>query len=1625
MSSTEQPNPQGGLAQGSARATFLLSDATRERLEKVARKVADAAVVAESRESRSVLLHEQAEADERLRGDEPAAARAYLAAFNARPAFRAPLDALLRLYTRRRSTQNLSKLFDALVKASSELRDKAEATTRKGELQEDKLDDAAGARASFESAVAVDPSYRPGWMALERVALQTGDKALLIQCLAQLADASRDANRKARLLVELAVEVAQADDPKSLEEASKWLRMAADLPSGRWRALVELERFGERFGRTVDVVDALEGRAMLAQEVAVGGEFHGGSGAFSLTQLAATERAGVEACELWVRASQLRQRALGDAEGAWSAMGHALALRPDDARVHFLAMSLADVLGDLGRAGDHAAWLLAQGFGDAALKASLHFRVAERAALGGDLAAASTALRAALALDPASAAVRAALVEQLVAAGEGLDVVQEFDRIAESGEAGSPETRAGVHRVAAFYALCLRGSVDEALRRFKAAVECDAADVISRRAMAMLLARAGLDGDAARRDPREHASLRLAAIEGLLGHVVEPVEKAALELDRYMLQRYELGDPRGAAASAERLVEATDESVWALERAALAWAAADAPAVAARWAEHLSGLDVASLPGGVNEARAWGAASARWFLAAGDAPRARELAFSAHLSAPDDLYASTLALHLALGARDADQAVQIALRTADTLAGEEATRWLLVAAASLEAEGAVDAQRAVIAQAVARDPGHEAVREAVLLATRWRGDALTRANVAESALSAGEVDDSVLALAVELVLQRAFVDRDADAARELLLRAMGAGGDDAPVVALLAALQAGATLGPDAEETLGALQALLQSLPANDKMRVGIELEVARVLGARSSTRDQAAAARELVDEDRPELAATRLLALLDAISREDRGDVAGALRRVADLADADSAGALRGLALGALRAQGRAADARQLALANRGLASATVALSESAPTLDLAAEHAEALRARIDLAADGGRESVERLAANWLSVGGDDAAALALAKSLVQRHPDDLAAWDVLRVAARRLSKWREVCEACEALGARVKTPSRAAALWEEAGVVALDALRDPSRAERSLRSALEAEATRVVAYKKLREVLEARKDTAGLEAVVSRRAAVVEGNAEKVELYWEQARLRRALGLREGALEGALRVVALDPEHVAARALIVEIHASSGRLDEAAEALAALAACKETPRAQRKVARLGAIDLFEKRLGRPEQAVEQLDALVREGDGDDALIARGLEIARGAQLWEHARRFAVRQTDRIADLPTKARALVSVAEIERDRLRDADAARAHALEAHNIAPADLTVLKLLQGLSFPDDRARHARRTIEALRDRLRSEGPTSGTFLGIAEAAQSGGDSVLERAARRALALVTPGAVAPALATPSGASLRDPQLLLRYRNPNDSGRAVALLEAALPELAELAMMTPDALKLGRSERIKGAHPIRTALGPYLAAGGVTEFELYVGGNDPQRALVLPGDPVAVVLGRGVNVPLDEGARFSLVRSMLLTLRGCAAAIADPVELVVARVMAALAYAELPIAGGTARFEAQLKPVAKALSRKTRRVVAELGRGIAASPEGADEVRRAVVALLSTARRGAFGVSGAVQAAFADLERAEPQGASGASSPTDDGLGRELLLFSVSDALTQLVRETGVDRR
>ncbi len=1581
-------------APGLSAPAFALSDEARQPLIEHAHAMLDAANRLTDRQDKALFLSEAGEVDERVRGDELSAAKSFLAAVNSFPRYRPPLEALVRMYLRRRSANNLLKLCEALVKAAATPRAKAEALCLKAEILEDRLSDAAASRAAYEEAAETDPSYRLSWIALERVGRRTDDPALARKATLRLAELTGDSARKARLLSEVARDLAKEGSEDSLEQASALLREASTQSKGRWRALVELERFAQSNGRPKDLAFALEAMAEIAQK-AVEGAFEGGSGVFSVAHVAQGDEARRIAADLWVRAARVRAGALDDAAGAMSALDAALALLPDETRLWLEVPSLADRAGELGRSADAARWLIDRGAVDPAMKAGLLFRLAESAASEGDSAKATGLLREVISLAPEGAAAHAALFDQLVAAGDAAGAVAELDRLSEA-ESGK-KLRASLFRAAAGVCLAMQGDTEGARRRLAHAAESDAQDMIARRSWLALLPA---------KPEAEVANKALGFIDALLAASEAPSDKASLLCEKLWIERALLDKP--AAATAEALGRAGEP--WALPLALVWNAAAGAHAAAARLADEL-------LSTSEGDARKdFAAASARLHLASGDDRKAREVALASHREDPEDPFAATLAFRLAIAAREPGAALDVLEARSEKLGDVAAARWLTVGAVFLANAGATVESRKALERASERDPASPAVRAALLATTRWRSDTALRERLADAAVSSPEGGDEETALGVQLVLARLFLEHDKVGAADALDRVNIRAGADSLAVSLLNAIVTGSRLGPDAPDTVTALQAVLGAMPATDPLRNAFELEVARALSSSADTADQARDMRELLDDESRGSAAPRLLALLDAIQREDRRDLSVALSRVADGADEVTGSALRSAALAALRAQGRDAEARTFALANESLTASAIALSELGAGLDHAAAKARGLEARAQIATDAAeKRAMLRRASVWASVGGRSEDALALASSLVKTDAADAIAWDVVRVCARRLSQWARVVEACTALAKLAKDTERAAALWEEAGVTLFDQLDKHREAESPLRKALQADPTREMAYKRLRIILEARKDHVHLEALVTLRLSAEQAELERVSLLWEQARLRRALGRREEALESALQVVEREPEHVAALALLAEVHATSGRLEEAAEALVALSSAHETPTSQRRVARQGAIDIFEHRLKLPQRAIDLLERMVIEGEANDATIERGVALATSAGLWDAALRFSRVAADRAGAPADKCKTLLRVCEIQRDKLRDRNGALIAARAAHDVLPSELAALRAVHGLADDGERVQRSRRTIDALREWIRQDGPPGEASRRIAFAAELGGDVVLTRTALRvAKAMGEDLPVVPA-AVPSGrATLKDAALALRVRNPQDTGAATSLIDTVMPDLAEMVGISTDGCGVGRSDRVKGASPIRDAIAPFATVAGVGEFDLYVGGNDDNRIVVIPGSTPALVLGKRFTAALDDATRFRVARAFLLGARGVSALDALGVDAAVECLLAAMVAAELPIAGGNARFEPRLRPVAKALSRRARKATAEIARPISATPDPWSELARAVRAVFSTARRGALSVTGAVPAAFADITRTDP----------NDAVRRDLVLFALSDGLASVSRETGVDR-
>ena len=106
------------------------------------------------------------------------------------------------------------------------------------------------------------------------------------------------------------------------------------------------------------------------------------------------------------------------------------------------------------------------------------------------------------------------------------------------------------------------------------------------------------------------------------------------------------------------------------------------------------------------------------------------------------------------------------------------------------------------------------------------------------------------------------------------------------------------------------------------------------------------------------------------------------------------------------------------------------------------------------------------------------------------------------------------------------------------------------------SFRGALDADPTREIAFRRLHDLLTAREDADGLEALISARLALGEA-IQRPDLLYERARLLRGFSDRPGALEVLDELFGVEPEHAGALALAAEVHVSLEQWDEAVDCL------------------------------------------------------------------------------------------------------------------------------------------------------------------------------------------------------------------------------------------------------------------------------------------------------------------------------------------------------------------------------------------------------------------------------------------------------------------------------------
>jgi tetratricopeptide (TPR) repeat protein len=1473
--------------------------------------------IADSEAERAVLLHEIGVLEDEAHNDGQAA-RDLLSAVNALPGFNEPLERLVVLIERRKSYKNLGKLLDRLVKVAETDEERARALVGFSEFKEDQEGDVGAALEALERATQVKPDDVDAWLALERLAARTGDAAARRKALGSRADLATDPNWQALLLIDMSRLRATAGET---DEAIALLDRALGAKSqASFAALSELERQGTAAKRGDLAARALEGQATLIERALEGADDDEAAG------VPAHRRSAAHVADAWLRAADIF-RAGGEADRAAALLDRVIAHLPDDPVALFARLRAAEAAGDTATAARLAREELGRGV-HGTVAAALWMRVAEASASTGDAPAALAALESALAEDPGCIPART-LQLHLLGGGDPAALAQALESAAT--QLGSESLAAQLFLLSAD--TWTRGAADSNAARAalsQAAASGASLEIVARTGRML----AALSSDPSWFDESTRRLLSTSPPES---------ERPALwfELGRSRLLRGETAQAMEAFTS----LSASPGGAWlgsALRGYATPPRKDGDGAPPPRDATALETL--AELAPDPELGRAFQMAAALRFQIAGLADEAIAALRKLALSDPSD-GAATTALATSLRRAGDIEGAATALE-----AGAAAMADAAVAAAFRLEAGVVLWLGGVRERALeAFEAGSTLAPEAGSGLLSWALRAARPNDVASrrKALGAAESSEEKAAIAVERFALEAGLDGDHAAASASLVTPHE---DDATGRAL------------DLGRALWAGDGAENRAPGLDKLALlGAEAEaISRAsahfggLATAPSTAFKEATAREWASTDSSVAAAVEWLAHAMAA-----GNIEGEILAREALAE---------------RLEGRpgaamAASARIVARFGRGELDAPLFqdrgaeadltnLELSPPSCD-PRRRAAALRGGASALDEPSRAPASGLAGWNLLAAGDPAAAITAFRAYVDAYGEDIVGWEGLRAAAEVSGNKPLLAESSAALGDLVSDSGQGAELWERAATILFEELGDSANGELALSRAITRDIGRQGAFDRLFRIVRARRDGARLLELVSARLAVAEDPAEIGKLYWERARVLRESGKSVAALEALENVTMLEPDHVGALALTGEIYITDKRFAEAAEKLARLAGLPGAPAQQRLMSGIAAVDLYENRLGEVERGLEVLVGLHRAGLATLPVRERLARAAAKTGSWEHATEVLEElmvQRDTSAGRVEAARLAIAV---YRDRLNSPELAANAVEKLLEEAPDDGEALDLALGGAFPPPLTK---RLLEKGRGAVVAglvAAPLDVERMSrLAEMARKVDDLPLRQVALGgvvALGNRSPELLAE-LAELDGRVARTPQIAVDdrviedLRDAEDRGATSDLVRALATTLAEALGPGLTALGVGKKERVRPQDglPVRNEVAAWVGALGLGEFELYVGGRDPDGVYAVGTEVPAIVLGQNVRTPLSAAHRQALARELLGLKRGTTILRhrdpADVAAIIVAACNVAGVRVESPPYAMLAEFERLL---GKEMPRRVRKILPEFAAKIASSRE------------------------------------------------------------------------------
>ena len=513
--------------------------------------------------------------------------------------------------------------------------------------------------------------------------------------------------------------------------------------------------------------------------------------------------------------------------------------------------------------------------------------------------------------------------------------------------------------------------------------------------------------------------------------------------------------------------------------------------------------------------------------------------------------------------------------------------------------------------------------------------------------------------------------------------------------------------------------------------------------------------------------------------------------------------------------------------------------------------------------------------------------------KSTVGKLPNNPAAWEGLRLAAQICHDSQWIAESCEALASVYNDSTVAAQLFEQAARIWLDELHDESRGERALALAVSRDVQLFSAFDRLFRRVRDRNDGPRLIELIDSRLEVSDDADELVKLHWERARVLRGIGDRDAALSALENVTLLEPDHIGALALAAEISIATGRFAEAAKYLDRLARLESAPNKQRLMSGTAAADLYDSKLNLPELAVSVLLVLDSAELGTLAVRERLARSAARCENWDLAGETLLGLAETRESSQGRVEAARLALSIYRDKLSSPEQALSAVQRLLSELPDDGEAIDCVIEQSFSPE---HNRELCELARDALRSrllEQPVDAESIDrLAQIAAILDDAPLRQVALGALVCIESGApsIVEELAVLASRVARLPSIaldencLLDLVEAGDGGPLAELFVHLAPYFAEALGPSLSVLGVTKKQRVdpRSGLPVRNEIAAWAGALGIGEFDVYVGGIDPNNVVGIPSEIPALVIGSALNAPLIPQHRQLVARELYAIRRG-----------------------------------------------------------------------------------------------------------------------------------------------